>query len=229
LEDGDDGFKPSEGLRELEVMANQLFDGYRELYFEGGHSSVYLWDVEEEESASTQEVGLTSGSFAGCFLIKKDVDPSVGARSNLASGGWNSIHVIEAGVPGPQDAKGIAKANYKLTTTVMITMNSPKESDMGNTSLSGTLTRQTSQVMSVDCKTGIDNHLTNIGKLIEETEIELRLNIDSLYIQKTREVVNNLRDVTGGVNQGGKDHVMGLNAAVMKHGEGRKIDSEENM
>jgi hypothetical protein len=41
----------------MEMEANELFDSYRELYFEGGTSSVYLWDLEN--------------GFAGCFLIKK--------------------------------------------------------------------------------------------------------------------------------------------------------------
>jgi capping protein beta len=41
----------------MEVEFNELFDAYRELYFEGGTSSVYLWDLEN--------------GFAGCFLIKK--------------------------------------------------------------------------------------------------------------------------------------------------------------
>ncbi len=53
----EDGFLPSEKLRSLEVDANELFDAYRELYFEGGTSSAYLWDLE--------------GGFAGCFLVKK--------------------------------------------------------------------------------------------------------------------------------------------------------------
>jgi capping protein beta len=53
----DDGFLPSNKLREMEDEANELFDAYRELYFEGGTSSVYLWDLD--------------GGFAGCFLIKK--------------------------------------------------------------------------------------------------------------------------------------------------------------
>ncbi len=39
------------------MEANELFDSYRELYFEGGTSSVYLWDLDN--------------GFAGCFLIKK--------------------------------------------------------------------------------------------------------------------------------------------------------------
>jgi capping protein beta len=36
----DDGFLPPGRLRELEVEANALFDSYRELYYEGGVSSV---------------------------------------------------------------------------------------------------------------------------------------------------------------------------------------------
>lgn len=37
---------PSERLRKLEIDANTAFDQYREMYFEGGVSSVYLWDLE---------------------------------------------------------------------------------------------------------------------------------------------------------------------------------------
>ncbi len=53
----DDGFTPSEKLRQMEVEANELFDAYRELYFEGGISSVYFWDLDD--------------GFAACFLVKK--------------------------------------------------------------------------------------------------------------------------------------------------------------
>lgn len=82
-----DGATPSQKLRELEVSANEAFDIYRDLfvsfncpsalfspfrscmnsnphslfaihsYFEGGVSSVYLWD--------------TDNGFAGVVLIKK--------------------------------------------------------------------------------------------------------------------------------------------------------------
>ncbi len=55
----DDGFAPSDKIRSMEEEANGVFDAYRKLYFEGGISSVYLWELEEGKS------------FAGCFLIKK--------------------------------------------------------------------------------------------------------------------------------------------------------------
>lgn len=37
---------PSERLRKLELDANHAFDQYREMYFEGGVSSVYFWDLD---------------------------------------------------------------------------------------------------------------------------------------------------------------------------------------
>ncbi|KAI5294770.1 orotidine 5'-phosphate decarboxylase, partial [Ascosphaera acerosa] len=54
----DDGTVPSERVRKLEVAANEAFDVYRELYYEGGGvSSVYFWDLED--------------GFAGVVLLKK--------------------------------------------------------------------------------------------------------------------------------------------------------------
>lgn len=53
----EDGAKPSEELRKLEVFANDSFDIYRDLYYEGGVSSVYLWDQDD--------------GFAGVALFKK--------------------------------------------------------------------------------------------------------------------------------------------------------------
>ncbi|PRD21606.1 UNVERIFIED_CONTAM: Capzb [Trichonephila clavipes] len=72
----DDGAMPSDRLRKLEIDANEAFDQYREMYFEGGVSSVYLWDLEH--------------GFAGVILIKK-----AGDGSKKIKGCWDSIHVVE--------------------------------------------------------------------------------------------------------------------------------------
>lgn len=53
-----DGTQPSKAVRELEVLANESFDVYRDLYYEGGICSVYLWDLDD-------------GAFAGVALFKK--------------------------------------------------------------------------------------------------------------------------------------------------------------
>ena len=76
---------------------NDAFDEYRNQYYEGGVSSVYLWDMDD--------------GFAGVILIKKSSE-SVNSGSK---GCWDSIHVIEV-TERPQ----MKTASYKLTSTVML-------------------------------------------------------------------------------------------------------------
>lgn len=61
-------------MRKLEVAANESFDVYRELYYEGGVGSVYFWDLDD--------------GFAGVILLKKGelstTEPSfMGLAANL--------------------------------------------------------------------------------------------------------------------------------------------------
>jgi len=79
-----DGAVPSTKLRQLEVQANEAFDIYRDLYFEGGVSSVYMWDLDS--------------GFAACILIKKTQDQS--KKGQPMKGTWDSIHVIEVDEKG---------------------------------------------------------------------------------------------------------------------------------
>lgn len=191
----DDGFVPSAKLRQLEVEANALFDAYRELYFEGGTSSVYLWDLDD--------------GFAGCFLIKK----TVAGHQFVSEGAWDSIHVVEVSEGGG------GRATYKLTTTVMLAMDVHK-AEVGDTNLSGSLTRTAEKTVTVDAD---HPHLANVGSMIEDIETDIRTYLDSLYIQKTREVVSSIRKLHAGPTQGSA-FTMNLNEAVMKHGAGRKVD-----
>ncbi|XP_050938896.1 probable F-actin-capping protein subunit beta isoform X2 [Cucumis melo] len=79
----EDGAMPSIELRKLEIEANEVFTIYRDQYYEGGISSVYMWEDDED-------------SFVGCFLIKKDGSKTGhGRRGFLQEGAWDAIHVIE--------------------------------------------------------------------------------------------------------------------------------------
>lgn len=55
-----EGAVPGERVRKMEVKANEAFDVYRDLYYEGGVSSVYLWNLDD--------------GFAGVVLLKKGKD-----------------------------------------------------------------------------------------------------------------------------------------------------------
>ncbi|KTW30704.1 hypothetical protein T552_00416 [Pneumocystis carinii B80] len=87
-----DGIVPNERTRKLEIAFNEAFDMYRMLYYEGGTSSVYLWDLDN--------------GFAGVVLIKKE---------SSKKGYWDSIHVFE--VP-----YGSRTVRYRLTSTIILNM-----------------------------------------------------------------------------------------------------------
>lgn len=164
LEDGE-GVVPSERVRKMELKANEAFDVYRELYYEGGISSVYLWDMED--------------GFAGCVLLKKSVSPS-----SKTSGGWDSIHVFEA-------LDRARTAHYKLTSTVILNLGTGGN-DLGSLDLSGNMVRQVEQDMPVDDDT---SHVANIGKMVEDMELKMRNLLQEVYFGKAKDVVGDLRSI----------------------------------
>ncbi|CAK5053469.1 unnamed protein product [Meloidogyne enterolobii] len=76
----EDGIMPSDKLRKLEIEVNAAFEAYRDMYFEGGVSSVYFWDIDN--------------GFAGVVLLKKETDGAINAKEDV-KGCWDSIHVVE--------------------------------------------------------------------------------------------------------------------------------------
>ncbi|KAJ7170872.1 F-actin-capping protein subunit beta [Mycena crocata] len=185
----DDGTIPTPKLRKLEIAANEAFDTYREMYFEGGASSVYLWDLDD-------------GGFAGVVLLKKTMTPTT---PHEPSGSWDSIHVFETAERGRQ-------SHYKLTSTVMLQLVTRRVSDgeteekgsgnggkgspggkhEGEVSLSGSMTRQTEQDWPI---LDSSSHISNTGRMIEEMEIKMRNLLQEVYFGKTRDIVYDLRSV----------------------------------
>jgi len=161
-----DGAVPSEKLRQQEVQANDVFDIYRDLYFEGGVSSVYLWDLD--------------GGFAGVILIKKTQDQS--KKGQPMKGTWDSIHVVEVHDKGKS-------GHYKLTSTVMLFIETETK-ETGRVTLAGSLTRQDEKDYPVDKNTP---HIANIGRMVEDMELKLRTTLQTIYFGKTKDIVNDLR------------------------------------
>jgi capping protein beta len=91
-------------------------------YYEGGTSSVYLWNLDD--------------GFAGVVLLKKS------SSQAAASGAWDSIHVLEVAERG-------RTAKYKLTSTVILNLGT-KGDALGSLDLAGNMTRQVEADMSVD-------------------------------------------------------------------------------
>lgn len=158
----EDANLPSEKLRQLEVDANHAFDMYREMYYESGVSSVYFWNLDH--------------GFAGVILIKK-----AGDGSKKIKGCWDSIHVVEVQVCHhtfnqllprnsifcvcffSQEKSSGRNAHYKLTTTVMLWLQTNKQSS-GTMNLGGSLTRQ---IEADNVVTDPSSHIVNIGRMVE--------------------------------------------------------------
>lgn len=212
----EDGSMPTERLRKLEIDANHAFDQYRDMYFEGGVSSVYLWDLDhgfagktfafpEHSIRSTCDYLICFGS--GVILIKK-----AGDGSNKIKGCWDSIHVVEV-----QEKSTGRNARYKLTSTAMLWLQTNKAGS-GTMNLGGSLTRQVGvgnivplppsgslELGKFNCRafqteqdssvTESSPHIANIGRMVEDMENKIRNTLNEIYFGKTKDIVNGLRSV----------------------------------
>jgi len=167
-----DGKVPKASTRALEEQFHGAFNIYRELYFEGGVSSVYLWDTDD--------------AFAGVVVIKKVQDQT--KSGNPMKGLWDSIHVFNI------EEKPGGTADYQLTSTVMLSIETTDDKT-GTVNLSGSLTRQESRDAQPVNKE--KNHLMNIGGFIEDLENKIRATLDTIYFSKTKDIVNDLRVAQG--------------------------------
>lgn len=196
--DGEGALLSTTRTQALEVLANELFAAYRTQYYEGGLSSVYLWEpsLEEAEGAAAPAGGRSGAAcpFAGCFLVHKG-EGSGRHGGSLESGHWDSCHVVEALPEGPI-------THYKLSSTVSLALAARSatapDSDaqhQGQLSLAGSLVRSaTSSGATPGAAAG---HVVALGRMIEEMENKLRSALDSVYFGKTRAVVAQLRASDG--------------------------------
>lgn len=172
---------PNDQLRKLEVMCNDSFEIYKDLYYEGGISSVYLWNLEDDPS----DTGDSDTDFAGVVLFKK---------GNV--GDWDSIHVLEVTRSSDSESSEGTEYNYKITTTIILHLEGKDNIDI---KLSGNLTRQTERnVMVNDLTDNLESihieHLTNIGNMIEDIETQMRNSLEIVYFEKTRDIFQQTRN-----------------------------------
>ncbi|SCU78490.1 LADA_0A05886g1_1 [Lachancea dasiensis] len=161
---------PTAAVRRMEELANDSFDIYRELYYEGGVSSVYMWDLGDDVE-----------DFAGVVLFKK---------SGQSKSSWDAIHVFEA-LQG-EDSR---QWEYRVTTTIILHLDSGREAQ-----LSGNLTRQTQKTETKPVSVAQDTdaykvwHISNLGSHIEAVESQMRTQLEVVYFDKTRDIYRELRD-----------------------------------
>ncbi len=204
---------PSDSLRKVEQDLNNAMIVYRQMYYENsGITSAYLWSLDSAlpgtvpvQAAPRRQV---VSPFAAAILIKKSSTDDTSVRSSPSphptpaikgNGTWDAIHVIEVSPTTPpkqaqeysNDLEEQKKTywSYRLTTTILLYLNAAKH-DLDHMDLSGNISRQAETVLAVKED---NDHIPNIGRMVEEMENKLRTFIQDIYFSKTRDVINDLR------------------------------------
>ena len=99
-------------------------------------------------------------------------------EKGIKEGSWDSIHVVRVSLEQK-------KARYRVTSTVFLKMISTN-AHYGDLEIAGTLSKLKEDQMTIDTKSGDEFHIANIGRLIEQNETDIRTDMDSIYINKTR-------------------------------------------
>ena len=107
-----------------------------------------------------------------------------GTKDSDTSGSWHSIHIVEI---IPDLAKKTAE--YRLTTSIQLYLTLNNQ-EVGTVKQNGTITRQQAEIHSFST---VDDHLENIGQMIEQMENKIRSNLDLVYMSKNQETVDAIR------------------------------------
>lgn len=215
------------------MHANELFSTYTRMYYgkkecsgddnEGSPvSSVFFWDADDRGSRNNRnssDIASSSAAFMGCFAIKKVVKEDQFVQDGM----WNSIHVVHV-----DEVRG-GKSTYQVTSTILFWMN-PKIADLsGSTCLSGTITRQNERTCPVD--DGEVSHVANIGTMIEDIENELRSDLDGVYVQRTKETIEDMRPKSSfsssAMAMHGGNHAMMMKQAMLARNAMKKAAPED--
>jgi len=170
-----------EELRAMEQLANRAFDSYRQLYYEGGISSVYLWPTGNDYDCAQH-----SRSFGAAILLKKGVEDI----SDLSAACWDAIHVAE--IEPENDDDPASQLVMRMTSTILLDLTGAFP-NITSFRLGGSLTRQHQSTLTISSANDPTAIIAAIGRAVEEHEGRMRSNLQEIYFGKTHEIVNELR------------------------------------
>ena len=169
----DEGRYPSPKLRELEQRLNAMFRQYTKLYYSSSAiSSCYCWDL-----GSSIEEG-----FGVAAVIKNVIDNVQSVRA----GNWDSSNIVT--VKFHKDGDKL-KGTYSLTTTINVGVGF-KSKTSGEVELSGIVARNKEVTKTLKTYCDPVKQVEIIGSLIEDMESELRETINTIYVQKSEEIID---------------------------------------
>jgi capping protein beta len=172
----DDAKYPSAPLRDLEEKLNKMFKLYIKHYYSiSTLCSVYCW-----------ELGDTLADGYGVAVLIKN---SLTQQKKVNTGSWDSSNLITVTFENEGAKK---KAKYNLISTVNLAMSFEGKA-VGKVCLSGTIARSSHYSKIVTDYTDDEDHITNIGVLVEDMENSIRNTLDTVYLMKSKQIIDTAR------------------------------------
>lgn len=195
-----DGMLPSKELRELEEKLNKMFLLYVKQYYSStAVGSVYCWDLGDN----------ISDGFGVAIVIKN----SVNHEKEINIGTWDSSNLITVNF---SKEGGKIKTDYNMITTVTLNMNLEAKI-AGNVVLGGTITRSAKATKMINSYMS-DEHIENIGVLVEDIESKMRNTLNTIYVMKSKEIIDTAR-YNPTLGKPGIQQAQALKEAMMMHNQ----------
>jgi capping protein beta len=159
---------PSAQLLGMEQKANEVFQRYAKLYYDNNfHTSVYFFDTD-------------MNGFGCCWLLKKQLKNSQG----IDDGTWDAVHSATVTIDDKQ------KVRYRVISTVFLFLDM-SNSAQGKVDMGGHINKVREETFQMDAKADPDQfHIRNIGKLVEQNEADIRGEMQGVYLNKSKQIIN---------------------------------------
>lgn len=149
----------SKEVRDIERAANEVWSSYVHLYY--GAAGI--------GSAFLKARSKNATSFEGIFGIHK---------TSAKAGSWDCVHLVQ--VDEPKNGS----SQYKVDSAVVLSL-SPYQ---GST-ISSSLNKVTTKTLKLSSSNVTGAHLHNLGKIMEDVEIEFRSKLERVDIPKSLEIM----------------------------------------
>ena len=187
-------------IRDLEGAANEVWEAYVHLYYgKDAIGSVYLKPTSNGSNGGNGASGGSScSSFEGFFGVRK--------ADGTGNGSWDSVHLAKVEEPNQKDKA----CEYHVESAVSISLGLDKTH---KSDISASLTKETHKTCQVRYNShghlSVASHLENLGKIMEDVEIDFRSKLERVHLPSTMEVIPSMyrkQHVSGTVHlMGGGD------------------------
>jgi capping protein beta len=102
----------------------------------------------------------------------------------MDEGVWDAVHLATVIIDDKQ------KVKYRVISTIFLFLKMTSEAQ-GVMDMGGHINKVRDELIQIDPKADIEQfHIRNIGKMVEQNEAEMRVEIQGVYLNKSKQIIN---------------------------------------